>query len=628
MIINKSRPKGPKSFKLLSLVRKESPIAMAFACLDDYQQRKIVRLALLQSCLNILDIIAVGLIGLVGSLTVYGVQSRSGSTILTSVLNILHLQHQPFQLQVALLAISATTIFISKSILSYRITRMTVLYLSELSAGLSKEVLNTLSFTNLNNINSASTQDKLYSVTMGTYYLTIGIIAPAGVILSDIVLMGLLLTILILANFVLALSLVFFFGFVGLIIYKKLSNRSFSIGTRLARLEVESNIQILEGFKFSRDFALRNSKVEQIDKVALVRREIALNQGKLSLLPNVTKYIIESSILVAALIVAAIQFLFLDASGAFASLALFLAAGSRIAPAALRIQHALMSVRLSTPGAMKAINLIEPRNNAASEENFLMHKYLGDESSPDLNLRGAVEVSFSQVTYREPENDREILNGIDFTAHPNSISVIIGPTGAGKSTILDLAMGVLQVSNGKVSISNLHPKEFIARSPNLVRYVPQNVEIRNDTLRDNIIFGSNFKEADQQRLLEVLKITKLTSVVSNLPNGIQTMIGDGGQILSGGEIQRIGIARAIFDQPKLLLLDEVTSSLDRETENLILEMISDLKEKITIIMIAHRVSNMEIADQIVYIKNGRMADKGNLSAIRARNPDLFDNRDK
>ena len=610
-----------RSLSLSSNIRKESTFRKAFACLDPTQQRKIMNLAVIQSCLNILDIVAVGLIGLVGSLTVYGVQSRSSSGVLSSILRHLHIANHSFQLQVAILAISATSLFLLKSLLSYIISRRSLNYLSELSSDLAREVLNNLSFSNINNVNSASTQEKLYSITMGTYYLTIGIIAPTGIFLSDILLVILLLSILAFANFFMALILTIFFSLVGFFIYKKLSISSFRIGKRLATLEVQSNIEILEGFKFSRDFALRNSKNEHIDKVIKVRKEIALNQGRLSLLPNITKYIVETSIIISALIVAAIQFLFLDASSAFASLALFLAAGSRIAPAALRVQHALMTIKLSTPGALKAINLLQSQKTETVFANFENNNLA--KSSEESQLNANVEISFSEVSFVEPVSDRNILEGISFKAKSDSITVIVGPTGAGKSSILDLIMNNLEPSRGKILIANQYPGEFIRRNPNAVRYVPQNVELRNASVLENIVFSSGSKFSDQNRMQEVLEVTQLSGVVKNLPEGMDTIIGDGGQKLSGGEIQRIGIARAIYDKPKLLLLDEVTSSLDRETEYSILEMIKDLSKEMTIIMVAHRVSNMEIANDLIYLKDGRLIDIGSLHSVQKRNPHLF-----
>ena len=137
-----------KCIKHLSIFYQESSIARAFGCLESGQRRKIMSMALIQSSLNILDIIAVGLIGLVGSLTVYGVQSRGNSGSLASILNILHLQNHSFQTQVAFLAISATVIFVIKSLFSYVINRRILIYLSELSADLSREVLSKLSFSN------------------------------------------------------------------------------------------------------------------------------------------------------------------------------------------------------------------------------------------------------------------------------------------------------------------------------------------------------------------------------------------------------------------------------------------------------------------------------------------------
>ena len=213
-------------------------------------------------------------------------------------------------------------------------------------------------------------------------------------------------------------------------------------------------------------------------------------------------------------------------------------------------------------------------------------------------------------------------------AIPSGASVaFVGPSGAGKTTIIDVLLGVLNPDTGNVSISGLPPLLAVAKWPGAVSYVPQDVVIAAGTIRENVALGYPLETATDELVMSALRVAHLDKFVAELPNGVDTQVGERGAKISGGQRQRLGIARAMFTRPHLLVLDEATSSLDGETEASISEAIHDLRGSTTVVMIAHRLSTVRNADIVVYLSEGRIKATGTFEEVRTAVPD-FDHQAK
>lgn len=223
-----------------------------------------------------------------------------------------------------------------------------------------------------------------------------------------------------------------------------------------------------------------------------------------------------------------------------------------------------------------------------------------DEVSFQKEIRGQ-DISFC---YEDSEDG--ILNKANFSIKKGSAVAFVGISGAGKTTLINIILGLLQPTEGSlmwdgkvVNMQQMPVWKYIG-------YVPQNVFIADDTIRNNIVFGAHsYSEEHDEKVWKVLEKVKLKTLVSNLSDGLNTVVGKNGIRLSGGERQRLAIARALYQNPQILVMDEATSSLDVETEKAVIETISDLKGKMTLIIIAHRFSTIKDCD-IIY----RMADGG------------------
>ena len=209
----------------------------------------------------------------------------------------------------------------------------------------------------------------------------------------------------------------------------------------------------------------------------------------------------------------------------------------------------------------------------------------------------------------------------------NRVLVLSGPTGSGKTTLVDLLIGVLQPHSGSVLISGSTPLDSISKWPGAISYVPQTVSLVEGTIRENICMGFSTNQISEQDVLNAIDGASLREFITNAPAGLDTQVGEIGSKISGGERQRIGIARALLTNPKLLILDEATSSLDGETEAEIAAAIQSIKGDVTVVMIAHRLSTVRNADFVLYLENGRVMSLGTFEEVRAAIPN-FDTQAK
>jgi ABC-type bacteriocin/lantibiotic exporter with double-glycine peptidase domain len=237
--------------------------------------------------------------------------------------------------------------------------------------------------------------------------------------------------------------------------------------------------------------------------------------------------------------------------------------------------------------------------------------------NPTIKLEG--------VNFRYSKESDFAIENINLNLTPGSYIGIVGQSGAGKSTLVDLLLGVLKPSSGEVRISNCSVIDAIEKWPGAISYVPQEVKIINGTIRDNIIVGYTREEVKDSEIWESLEKVSLKGFVETLPGKLDEEINENGNNLSGGQKQRLGLARAWISNPKILILDEATSSLDAETENFISEiLISDRSDRI-IISIAHRLTSIRLADSIIYVDNGKIEASGSFEELR-RISKKFDNQ--
>lgn len=213
-------------------------------------------------------------------------------------------------------------------------------------------------------------------------------------------------------------------------------------------------------------------------------------------------------------------------------------------------------------------------------------------------------VSVSDLYYRYPHTERDVLKGVTFEIPLGSSIGLIGPSGAGKSTLADIILGILTPTGGTVSYGTMNIHEHPLKWSKKLAYIPQSIFLSDETIRNNVAFGIEEEDIDEQKVWEALEEAQLKEFVENLPDGLDTEVGERGVRLSGGQRQRIGIARALYDNPEILVLDEATSALDSETEAAVMEAIDRLAGRKTLIIIAHRLTTIRNCDLVFKVEDG------------------------
>lgn len=273
----------------------------------------------------------------------------------------------------------------------------------------------------------------------------------------------------------------------------------------------------------------------------------------------------------------------------FPKLALFAAAAFRLLPSMNRLVNNLQTLRYASPAVNKIHKEFPLKTGIPNKINL--------ETKIDFNK----EINISNLSFRYPENNENILQNINLKIKRGESIGFIGKTGVGKSTLIDIICGLLNPQDGKILVDKKNIKDNIGSWQQQIGYVPQNVYLLDDTIKQNIIFGKT--NDNDENLIDSIKLAQLDKLISNLPEGINTKVGERGARLSGGQIQRIGIARAINNNAKILIFDESTSALDTETEKELINDIYKLKSKKTLIIISHRISVLEHCDHVYNIKN-------------------------
>jgi ABC-type multidrug transport system fused ATPase/permease subunit len=582
-------------------------------------QKRIAFVVLIQIGLGALDLLGVMLIGLIGALAVTGIQSSQPGNRVGAALKILHLEDYTFQEQTAILGIVATLVLIGRTMFSVYFTRKVLFFIGRRSAVISGNLVQRLLQQSSLGINSRTIQETIYSVTTGVVAVTLGVVGTSVAIIADVSLLLVMAAGLVFVDPVVAISTFMLFSGVGIALYKLMHGRAIKFGRQDAELNIRSNEKISEVLTTYREATVRNRRSYYASQISEARMDLSNVLAELSFMPTISKYVVEITMILGAVVISALQFALQDSKHAVATLAVFLAAGTRIAPAVLRVQQGAISIKSSMGSARPTLELIETLPLKVQDIEITEYSDVHTDFEPNIEIS---DLSFSYLNAPKPA-----LTTINLSIKSGTTCAIVGPSGSGKTTLVDLILGMFAPASGDISVSGDSPLVATHRFPGAVGYVPQDVSIIQGTIRENIALGLPLEESTDLRINRALEAAHLLEFVKGLPNGVDTEVGPRGSKLSGGQRQRLGIARAMFTQPKLLILDESTSALDAQTEVLVSEAISSIPYEITTIVIAHRLSTVRFADQVVYLHDGKIQAKGNFESVRSLIPD-FDNQAK
>jgi ABC-type multidrug transport system fused ATPase/permease subunit len=603
---------------MLALVHRkfrESLVLRSLKIIPSENRTKVLLVTLLQVGLAVFDLIGVAVVGVLGALSVTGIQSQQPGGQVLQVLELFRINSFSFQMQVAILGFTASVIFLLRTIISIFITRRVLFFLSRQGAQISSRLLNQILAQSLLQIQSRSTQETVYGLSVGVSAITIGVLASSVALVADASLLLLLLFALLMVDQLMALVSLLFFGAMGYLLYKLMNVRAQELGVINSQLSVANNEKVIEVLDSYREAVVRNTRQFYVTAISKNQFKLANTIAEMQFIPTVSKYVIETGMVIGAVLIAGAQFLINDASTAVATLSVFLAASTRMAPAILRLQQNLVQIKIATGSARPTLLLF---NSLSSGDTLSKTATRLNRAHPDF----IADVELSEVSFTYHGKDTPALNHVSFTVNGGKSLAIVGPSGSGKTTLVDVLLGLIDPLEGKVLISKHSPKDAIENWSGAIAYVPQNVVIVNGSIRENVTLGYQNGPETEEHVLEALRLAQLSDLIETMPEGLETNVGERGTKLSGGQRQRLGIARALFTNPKLLVLDEATSSLDGQTESDFSEAINSLRGQVTVILIAHRLSTVRTADEVLYLSSGEIVARGTFDEIRNAVPEF------
>lgn len=291
-----------------------------------------------------------------------------------------------------------------------------------------------------------------------------------------------------------------------------------------------------------------------------------------------------------------------DSTYFISTISVFAVAAFRILPAFNRITGFISRIMFNYSGVnavyhdLKEIEELEKEKNNSRKNN-------------KMELAFNNEISIENVSFHYPGIEEDVLANVNFTIPKNYSVAFVGPSGAGKTTMADIVLGILFPQNGKIKVDGQDISDNMSAWHSKLGYIPQDIYLIDDTIRNNIAFAVDEEDIDDERVLRAIEEAQLKEFIGTLEHGLDTMIGEKGVRLSGGQRQRIGIARALYSNPEILVLDEATSALDTETETAVMEAIESLAGKMTLIIIAHRLTTIRNCDIVYEIKDEKVTQK-------------------
>lgn len=586
-------------------------VKTTYKILNRKDKRKLLVIILSQLVLNFLDLIGVALFGLLGALAVNGISFRTPGTRSSQILELLNIESLTFQLQVGVLGSIATAILIAKTVIAMQISKKTLTILGFIGARTSAVLFKNSMQRDYLFLQRYTSAQWYSSLVKGVNQLTLKIIANVISSLTDIFLLVVLIVGMMFFNVQIAILTVLVFGITGMILFRATRSNTRLSGFLEQEYENQITLKITESINAYKEVYLRNTQDVIAEEISALRKKQVKSQTIAAFLPMLSKYVFEAVIVVGTLAVAGVQFLLFDATQAVATLSIFIVASTRIAPAVLRIQLSVVLIKTSFGASSSTLTLIR--------ENLLAQSDLSRKSHEDRsNFSGKIELK--EITFKYPGSDQTTLSGLSLTIYPGTFCAIVGPTGSGKSTLVDVVLGLLEPDRGSVFISSRPAKDAVICWPGAIAYVPQKVAIFNTTIRNNLTLSDNERDYSDESIWNALRTAELYEFVSELPGRLNFRIFDSGSNLSGGQIQRLGIARALLTNPRVIILDESTSALDGITEASISRSIASLGNHITRIVVAHRLSTIVSADDVIYLDSGKILARGTFNQVRALVP--------
>ena len=553
------------------------------------QKTKLIFAVLLQVLINVLDFIGIIIFALMGSLSIQGITGTNSAVSSKYLLEILGGTELTFQQQVLILGSLASTLLVIRTLLTIWFFKNLNRSLSTISVQFISSILEGIYKSSIDKVGKFSRQE-LFIVLSKHAHLSIvrSLTAIIGIVV-DLSLGIFIFAAVITFDLEVALITLVFFGIISFSINKLTAKKIKNLTSGELKNESLTNEKIVTLIEAFREISVNGNYISILHDLKQEKKRQVLAQTELTFMSLLNRYIYEMALILSVLGYSGLMFLLFDVATAFGAIAVFFVASSRITPTLLRIQtnfNTLRVVQQPARSTLKIINEFVRINNAEiTQQNPLESINL-----PEISL------SLEKLNYA---GNGVIFNDVSFSLTKGNNYAVVGDSGVGKSTFIDLLVGLRVPNSGAILINGMQSTLSMRSQNKVFAMVPQEVHLLHGTLRENILLGR--KTSSDSEVVEVLKNSMLGQFLDSLPNGLDTNLGMGSRLVSGGERQRIGIARALLSSPKILVLDEATNALDLQTTKKLLENLKSLYKEGILIVVSHDMTLVQDFDNLIQI---------------------------
>ena len=572
---------------------------------------------ILQVSLAALDVVGILLFASIAAISAVAIQGSMPSGVMMVLINSLGLEGKSPQFTVAVITSLASILLICRSILSLILTQKSLNFLVSREAMVSAELSAKILRQDLDALENISAVDYQNSITLGSGAVTTGFVSQVSSLVSEICLQAALLFVVFFLSPIITFSLIGYFLVIFLLTTKRFGNKSKFMSQEITNFNQETSRALFDAVANYRLVITTSSQGHFVNRIQEARRKIAKHSVSQQMLSTWSKYLFEIAFLIGSVSFATYCFMVYSAVKAASLITVFLATCYRLVPSFARVQGLIVQIKGSIGSAQLFFEVLDKTNHELNRSQPKLFNEISKYNSDPINNLSFSFIEFRNVSFVYHNSESKVFDSLNLKINLGEKCGLLGPSGSGKSTFVDLLIGALTPRSGEVLIRGTSVHHAIDEGVK-IGYAPQNVQLLPSTIKENIGFGISTTELDLDRIRSVLYAVGLEEWVTSLPKNIDSNLGEFSSRLSGGQAQRIGIARALYTCPDILILDEPTSSLDAESELKISEIIEHLDSNLTLITIAHRLSTVQNLPRLFYLEAGKVIAEGNFNEVRKK----------
>jgi len=565
--------------------------------------------------LNGLDIVAVALMGLLGAITATGLSGQNLRIFDFAV-------PAPDARNVITLVALVAALFFLKGGLGILFARWTAVFLAGLEIKNSAKITRYLFSGSLTRLRKYSRAEISFLVESSTSATFSGVLGSMTTLVIEGTLFLSIFALFLVVDWVAALFIALYFGLLVFGLQMTTARRYLRSGQDMRRGSVDAGGSILEMVDGFREIAVLSKQDFFLRRFIEAKKLSARTGVTLQILKSLPRYIAESGLIIGALAFVVWQLSKGSLGEGLLALGIFLAGSFRMMGAILPLQAIWNELRIMQDWVVNAQEILVKLKDAPEllESSIYSDTVVHKKHVRTKDFTIGLPIEVQDLVFTHSGNSTPTIDRVTMNVSAGGYVAIVGPSGAGKTTLVDILLGLHDPDSGTVRVAGVDPRELREQSPGLISYVPQKPGLVSGTIAQNVALGVPQEDIDDSQVREALRKAQLLSFVEALPEGIHASLGSHSDSLSGGQIQRLGFARALYTEPRLVILDEATSALDAATEASVAASIKEVGDETTVVVIAHRLSTIQDADEVYVVDEGKIVASGTFSAVRKAVP--------